>query len=261
MSGEWKKALEAVKDTAKRAELEKALSEVGELADELDKGYMRQADYSRQTQELKSKREELQSKWETANTEYQTMLADYSKVVEDLDSTKAEKEEAARKLAEAEDKLKKTQTVDTSKFLTAEDFAKKQQEFAAGQTAYFGRTLKIMREHSKLFGNDLDPEEFIQEAIAAKKTPDELWEEKYQVKAKRKELADAEAKRRDDDAEKRGYEKRLAEEANPNTRTLDASKQPFYESAKDGKSLQPWDAEEVPDAERDFVKELQQARV
>jgi DNA repair exonuclease SbcCD ATPase subunit len=260
MAGEWKSALAAVKDPAKRAELEKALSDVGELADELDKGYLRQSDYSRKQDELKREKETLQTNWNKASEEYTAMQQELQDVLADRDSTKAEKDDAAKKLKEAEDKLKAAPQVDTSKFLTNEDFEKKQREYAAGQTAYFGRTLKIIREHNKLFGNDLDPEEFIQDAMAAKKTPDEYWEEKYQVKAKRDELAKTAEEKKEKEWLKKGREEAISEMANPATRPLDSSKNPFYETSKEGKSLQPWDVEEAPDAEREFFKELQNAR-
>lgn len=260
MAENWKKALAAVKDPEKRAKLEVALSEVGEFADELDKGYMRQEDFSKKSNELAERRAKLEENWETANAQYKELLAENEQIRNDVDSTRAEKEEAARKLKEAEEKLKATPQIDPAKFLTNEDFEKKQRETAVAQTAYFSDVLDIAEDHQELFGKRLKPRELIKEAIAAGKTPVEYWEEKYKVPEKRAELAATEEKRKSDEAEKRGYEKRLAEEANPNTRTFDSSKNPFYETAKEGKSLQPWDEESSFDAEKDFVKELQQAR-
>lgn len=259
MADEWKKLLDdANLSPEERKNVEASIGGVDKLIDTLNKGVMRQADYSRQTQDLKKERETLQSNWDTANEEYKAMLADNESTKAELEKAKKDRDEAAQKLKDAEEKAKGA-TVDTSKFLTAEQFEERQRTFAAGQTAYFGRTMKIMREHKALFGSDLDPEEFIQEAIAAKKTPDVYWEEKYNVKAKRKEISDADEKKKLDEAEKRGYEKRLTEEANPNLRQMDASKQPFYEGSNDGKSIQPWDDEQTPQAEADFVNELKRS--
>lgn len=260
MAGEWKKALEAIKDPAKKAELEKALSEVGELADELDKGYMRQADYSRQTQELKTRKEQLEANWEKANQEYVAMQQEVKDLAADKTATQAEKLAAEQKLKDAEEKLAKAGSVDTSKFMSKEDFDAERRKFAAGQTAYFGDVLEIADEHQELFGKRIKTKEFMQEAIASGKPPRAFWEEKYGVQAKRDEIAKAASEKLVSEAEKRGYDKRLAEEANPNLRSPDASKNPFFEGTQDGKSLQPWDVPEASDAEKNFVKELQEAR-
>lgn len=259
MADEWKKLLDdANLSPEERKKVEESIGGVDKLISTLNTGVMRQQEFSRQTQELKTRREALEANWKTANDEYQVMLTDSESTKAELETAKKERDDAAKKLKDAEEKAK-TSTVDTSKFLTTEQFDERQRNYAAGQTAYFGRTMKIMREHKTLFGSDLDPEEFIQEAITAKKTPNEYWEEKYNVKAKRKEISDADDKRKNDEAEKRGYEKRLSEELNPNLKTLDASKQPFYEGSNDGKSIQPWDDEQTPQAEQDFVNELKRS--
>lgn len=259
MAGEWKKALEAIKDPAKKAELEKALSDVGEFADELDRGYMRQADYSRKQDELQKRKETLEENWKIANEEYVAALKERDEAVADRDSTAAEKAEAEKKLKEAEAKMNESK-VDTSKFLSKEDFEKEQRKVAAAQTAYFGEVLEIGDEHRDLFGSRINSSQLIQDAIAAGKSPRAFWEEKYGVQAKRDEINKTADEKRIAEAEKRGYEKRLSEEANPNLREPDASKNPFYEVPKDGKTLQPWDEDGSFDAEKEFVKELQQAR-
>lgn len=259
MAGEWKQALAAIKDPAKKAELEKALSDVGEFADELDRGYMRQSDYSRKQDELRKRQETLEENWRIANEEYVQALQERDEAVADRDSTAAEKAEAQKKLQDAEAKMKASE-VDTSKFVSKEDFEKEQRKIAAAQTAYFGEVLEIGDEHRELFGNRVNSRQLIQEAIAAGKSPREFWEEKYNVKAKRDEISKTADEKRMADAEKRGYEKRLAEEANPNLREPDSSKNPFYEVPKDGKTIQPWDEDGQFDAEKEFVKELQQAR-
>jgi hypothetical protein len=259
-TGAWKKLLDDANLSPEvRAKVEADIGSIDKLTEVLEGGVMRQQDYSRKANELSEERKTIHANWDKANAEYQEMLADRNSSQAERDQAQAERDDAAKKLKDAEEKAKNS-TVDTSKFLSTEEFEKRQREYAAGQTAYFGRTLKIVREHQKLFGSDLDPEEFIQGAMEAKKLPDDYWEEKYQVKAKRKEITEAEEKKRVDDAEKRGYEKRLSEEANPNLRTLDSSKNPFYETSKAGKSLQPWDEDEAPQAEKDFVRELSQAR-
>ena len=73
------------------------------------------------------------------------------------------------------------------------------------------------------------------------------------------ELAAAEETKKQTEWEKKGYEKRIAEEANPATREPRASENPFYvKDAAAGK--QPWDESETPASEQKFLQELQAAR-
>jgi hypothetical protein len=107
----------------------------------------------------------------------------------------------------------------------------------------------IAFEHSQLFPNNpLKFRELRREAVAAKKSVEQLWMEKYGVVAAR----EAKAK-----AEKEAYEKRLREEgaaaertriadqyANPETRPLATSNSPFAPRPKgdEREGKQPWDS-------------------
>ena len=260
MAGEtWKEILKKAKvDDAKAKEIEAAIAGVDGLIAEVEQGYMRQSDYSRKQDELRAEKQRVQDNWEKANTEYLRMQTELEEVKADADSTKAEKAEAARKLAEAEKKLSETPQFDPKKFISVEDFEKKQREYAAAQTAYFGDTLEIVAEHESLFKTRISPKQLIQDAIAAKKTPSEFWEEKYNVAAKRKEISDKAEETKIAEAEKRGREKYIAEQANPATRTMSPSKDPFYIPKDGDKEVTPWD-DATPKFEEDLRNELVQA--
>lgn len=224
-------------------------------------GFMRQSDYSRKQDELRKKEATLEANWQKANAEYVAMQTELAEVQADRESTVAEKAEAARKLAEAEAKLADAakNQIDPTKFVSVEDFDRKQREYAAGQSAYFGDILEIAAEHQQLFGTKISPKQLMKECIDAKKTPLEYWEDKYQVGAKRTEIAAAAETAKQTEWEKKGYEKRIAEEANPATREPRASENPFYvKDAAEGK--QPWDESDTPASEQKFLHELQAAR-
>lgn len=131
---------------------------------------------------------------------------------------------------------------DASKYVPLEVF---QQAF--GQT---GKAIaianKVNNEHRKLFGDDPDMEALLEEAQAAKKPLREYWEQKYNVAAKRKEVADAAQAARD---------KKIADDAiakyqqdhpssNPHLSPPLSSSFPGFNkrSGSDGKAaVQPWD--------------------
>jgi len=259
MAGEWNAILDKAKvSPEKRKEIEAAISGIDGLITEVEQGYMRQSDYSRKQDELRAEKQRIQDNWEKANTEYLRMQGVVEELQADSESTKKEKEEAAKKLAEAEEKLKTMPQFDPAKFISVEDFEKKQREYAAAQTAYFGDTLEIVAEHESLFKTRISPKQLIQDAIAAKKTPSEFWEEKYNVAAKRKEISDKAEETKIAEAEKRGREKYIAEQANPATRTMSPSKDPFYIPKDGDKEVTPWD-DTTPKFEEDLRNELVQA--
>lgn len=253
-----KAVLGKITDPEKRAKVEAALAEVDEISTELEAGYLRQQDYTRKTQELASTRQKIQSDWEVANGEYQRMLKEHEDMQASLTSTQREKDEAAAKLAAAEAKLKEVPQLDPSKYLTQEQVHQEMQKLAAGFNAYTGRVLKVQREHSKLFGEDLDPEELMREAAASGKAPDEYWNEKFKVADKRKEIAEAAEAKKLAEAEQKGYQKRLSEEANPATRELKTSEIPFY-TPKDEKEASPWDTSVMTPTDTKFMEELQKS--
>jgi chromosome segregation ATPase len=251
-----KTLLSKIQDPDKRAKLEAAIAEVDDIATELEAGFLRQQDYTKKTQELADRRKTLEGQWTEANTEYQRMLKEHEDIQASLSSTQREKDEAATKLAEAEKKLKEAPQFDPTKYLTPDQVKEQMQKLAAGFTAYTGRTLKVMQEHRKLFGEELDPEELMKGASASGKPPDEYWNETYKVPDKRKALADEAEAKRIAEAEQKGYQKALAEAANPATRTLKSSETPFY-TPKDEKEESPWDNSVMTPTDTKFMEELQ----
>jgi hypothetical protein len=224
-------------------------------------GTLAQADYSRKMNELSEERKELQAKWDTANKEYIQMQSDLDATKAEKDAAAAEREAAAQKLKDAETKLADADKnkFDATKFVSVEDFDKRQREIQAGQTAYFGDVLDIVAEHRKLFGQELSPKQLMLDCITAKKTPMEYWGEKYQVQAKRDTIAKEQHDKEITEAVKSGYDKRISEEANPATRQMETSKNPFYtKDAAEGK--QPWEDEAPPASETKLLEELQASR-
>ncbi len=262
MDAELAKILEGVSGlTPEQKTAAEAAFNIDALAKTVKDGFMRQSDYSRKQDELKKERERLEANWNTANEEFLAMQRELEETRASVGSTAAEKNEAARKLKEAEDKLTEAvkNQIDPSKFLSKEDFEKQQQSVLAGQTAYFGDVLEVVAEHQALFGQKLSPKQFMQDCIAAKKTPMEFWQEKYNVASKREEIAKGAEEKKQQEWETKGYQKRIAEEANPATRQPRSSENPFYvKDAPEGK--QPWEESETPLAERKLLEELQAAR-
>lgn len=251
-----KAALSKIQDADKRAKLEAALSEVDEITTELEAGYLRQQDYTRKTQELSTRRQTLETEWNAANTEYQRMLKENEDMQASLTSTQQEKNAAAEKLAAAEKKLQETPAIDPSKYITPEQHKADMQKLAGGFNAYTGQVLKVMNRHRKLYGEELDPEELMKGAATAGKAPSEYWAETYKVAEKEKEIADAAKAKELSEAEQKGYQKRLSEEANPSTRTLKPSEIPFY-TPEDDKQPSPWDNSTMTPTDTKFIEELQ----
>lgn len=259
MDKELIEILDAAGLTAEQRTAAEAAFSIDALSKTVKNGFKRQSDYNRDKDALRKERETLNAKWDEAQSEYTKMFDSYTELTNDLTSTKAEKEAAAAKLAEAETKLAEAQKnqLDPTKVLTTDQFAAEQARIQAGQTAYFGDVLEIIPEHLALFGTRLSAKQLIQDAIAAKKPPMEFWEEKYGVPAKREEIAKAAEEKKMTEAETRGYQKRIAEEANPATREARPSQNPFYVAEAQGK--QPWDEDAPSAAETKLMNELQAA--
>lgn len=251
-----KAALSKIQDAEKRAKLEAALSEVDEITTELEAGYLRQQDYTRKTQELSTRRQTLETQWTEANSEYQRMLKENEDMQASLSSTQKEKDDAAAKLAAAEKKLQETTQIDPTKYVTPEQHQADMQKLAVGYNAYTGQVLKVMNRHQKLYGQELDPEELMKAAAASGKAPIDYWSETYKVPEKEKELAEAAKAKELSEAEQKGYQKRLSEEANPATRTLKPSENPFY-TPEDEKKDSPWDNSTMTPTDTKFIEELQ----
>ena len=120
----------------------------------------------------------------------------------------------------------------------------------------------ILQEHSELFpGQRITARELRKEAVAQKKSVEQVWLEKYNVPAKRAEKQAA---------DKAAYEKKIADEAvakyrsenlNPNTAAAAPSRNPFTavvqrESANGGRATMPWDRNENDSANSRVNKAL-----
>ena len=257
MADEWKKLLDdAGLSPEERATAEAAFAIPG-LQRAANTGVIHQAEYSRKMDELAKETKRLTDNWNKANDEYVAAMSE-------RDTTIAERDEATRKLAEAERKLAEATAqpvvpaVDTSKFVSADAFDERLKQFAAGQTAYFGDTLEAVDEIAALTGTRVPAKKLLQDAMTAGKTPLAYAEETYQLSAKRTEQAAAARQKEIDEAVERGYQKRVGEEANPATRTVGSSKDPFYVPQPSGEAKNPWDETEVPQAEQTLLSELMQ---
>jgi len=240
-----------------KAKLEDAFNLSPTIKKHIEGGFLRQSDYSREMDKIRQKEREteaykakLEENWNKANEEYLRMQTEAG-------TTVAELEAAKNKLREVEDKLATVPQIDPSKFIAKEDMENQFRTFAAGQTAYFGDVLEIMDEHRELTGNKLNPKTLIREAMEAKKTPMEYWNEKYQVENLRSEKAKAADEARIAEIKEEARKEAMAMYANPASRPLRDSDKPFYERlGSDGKN--PWDDNGPSDAEKNLVAALQE---
>lgn len=213
----------------------------------VDAATMRQSDYSRAQDDLRKKSDTLQQSWDAAQ-------AEYVKMQQDVTSTKAERDEAAKKLKEAEDRLKTAPAFDADSFRT--EFEKKQRDMAAGSIAFNGDVADALDEYQTYYGKRLKAGEFMKEVITSGKSPSEYLEEKYKISEKRSEIAARERQEQDDKIRREEREKVLAEMTNPATRPLAASESPFILN-QDDKAIWPEDNASSPAADK-LLTELKQ---
>jgi hypothetical protein len=253
MAGEWKELLkDANLDPAQRTQLEKAIADIDVLAGSvLDNGVKRQADYSRHMNELSEK-----SRAYDANA---TALAEqYNQLVAYTDAVEAERDAAQQALTS---KVEPTTTpivgaapatsatVTTPVTVTPAGFTREEtqkliedraRELAAGTAGYFGSVLSISHQHRQLFGKDIDPSDLIKQAMLAKETPDAYWKKTYNPDARREELAKKADEERVTKIREEERAKVMSELANPATRPLQASENPFYSPAGNDKDSDPF---------------------
>lgn len=202
-------------------------------------------------------RNKMQQQWDTANAEYVRMQNDTSATAAELTKAKAD-------LAEATEKLKRAGEVDFTKVTDAlrtelTDHVNKMQ---LGRGAYEVDAIECVAAHRELFGQTLSVRQLIEDALAAKKPVQAYWEEHYKVGEKRSEIAKAAHDREIEAAKNEGYAKRVAEEANPATRPLTESKNPFWvpKQGATNEGVNPWDATDAPPEEQALLRELTAAR-
>jgi len=118
----------------------------------------------------------------------------------------------------------------------------------------------IAEEHRELFGTRLNARDLRKEAVAQKKSVEQLWMEKYKV-------PEARAKREAE--QKSAYEKKIADDAVAKYKSENSSTNPFMgpgapskyplfnkRSGGDGKVVNPWDKQ--GDLSRDRVEKVVQ---
>lgn len=258
MDAELAKILDAAGLTGDdRAKAEAAFSIEG-LGKIVKDGVLMRSDYSRKMDELTARQRTLEANWQKANEEYLDMQ-------KSLEATQAQKDAAETKLREAEQKLTATivpptppaPVVDETKFLTKEQHAEELKKLMAGQTAYFGDTLEAQDRINALTGTRVPAKEILAKSLEANKTPMQWAEETYQLAAKAEERDKAAREKELKDAEDRGYQRHVAEQANPQTRVMESSKDPFYvPKPAEGDAKQPWDLTETPADEQALLTEL-----
>lgn len=262
IDAELARLLDSAGLTGEDREKAEAAFNVDALGKVLKDGVMMRSDYSRKQDELAAHRKQLEANWKKANEEYIAMQRD-------LDATKAEKDEAAKELKDAKDKLIAAEQAaanapkppDLSGYLTREQFQEELKKAAAGMTAYSGEAMETAEEIASLTGSKVGYKKVLQEAQASGKTPAEWAEEAYQLSAKRAEFAKAARDKEIADARAAERAAVLAEMANPATRTMAESTSPFYtpKPSGNGEGVQPWDMKEPAADEVALLNALKQA--
>lgn len=250
-----KAALAKVTDPEKKAKLEAALAEAQGFIDVIEEVNTKAETEAAARVQWEADKTAMEASYKEAEKDFYEMVADKTASVK-------EKEEALAKLKQAEqDKLaaqarvgelmKRPAEIDISKFQTVED-AKR---LEAGRVAYFGKFLKIQKEHAKLFPDqDLDPEKLLIDSLTAGKPLDEYYNETYKVADRKAALAKEAQDKHDKEVDDKGYQRALAEMRNPALRVMDSSDEPFF-TPKEAK--QPWEEPdmELPETQA-LVKEL-----
>jgi len=260
MSRALKAILDKVTDPTKRAALEAELKAVDGLITELDSGYMRQDDYSRKLDEAKVWEEEkkvMEENWVKAKAAYTDLLADYNTTSEERKAAR-EKLEALEK--EYSDHKAKNPPLDPTKVLTLDQYKEQQSQFAAGQAGFFREVLDSQYEIERLTKSRINPSEIVDGALKAGKSPKEFAEEKYKLTELRTKAEEEDRKANEERIRKEEREKVVAEFANPQTRPLQDSKDPFV-TVKEGKAIQPWEQTETPEDEKKMLQELTAGRL
>jgi hypothetical protein len=225
----------------------------------------------RANEAFQADRAKMQQNWDTANAEYIAMQAEKdaaeAKVIAletKFGATQAEKDAAAAKLAAAERKVADLSSFDPNKFKTEilTEAQKAAAEFNIGARSFELDALECVADHQQLFGERLSAKQLALDALAAKKDPQAYWEEKYNVKAKREEIAKNAHEKELSDHGKKVLDEYIAKQSNPSTRDLSDSRNPFYTPAADASKItQPWDMNDTPADEQAMFNELSRARV
>ena len=247
---------------------------------------MAQSDYSRSMDELKKQEAKLQSDFDTKlkaemdsigtyRGEYDARYAKATKereeaqkalvaarnAVERLANEYALPEDAVKSVFEGgvvltdeqrrqqeQERARQQQTVDTSKFMTVENFGKEANAYAR----LMPTMLQMEREHSRLFGADQFPDfEKLLDRAAKEKIPlRAAWEAEYKVADKKEEVRKAAEDARVNDAVKAAETRIRSELAleNPGVRTSTAQypHSPALEAAGIPKATKDANGNDIP---------------
>lgn len=107
-----------------------------------------------------------------------------------------------------------TQNIDTSKFLTQEQFEVNVKKAVSESAVIEAAIYDVASEHKRLFGQDLpNARELVQGALASKQTLTQFWENKFKVPEKRAEAAETAFNERVNKAVEEKTSKFLSEQA------------------------------------------------
>lgn len=214
-------------------------------ADKLEKGVLRQSDYSRQMNDLKKLQDQLAESNDKLNeelAEFATMQANGETVTaaarEQIEKLEADKLRLTQRLTRAAEELgkdpkellgdveplKKVEPVAFDDKQLREDLRTQVGGVASYMLRLNAKLPGIMREHKALTGEDLDVDAFIdgiQQDIAKGKTenidPVKRWEAQYQIPTKRTEASQKKYEADIKAAEERGRMAERSEQAIPGT--------------------------------------------
>jgi len=248
----------------KRAALEAELKGIDGFITELDAGFLRQDDYSRKLDEAKTAREAwetekklIEENWTKAKDAYDELVADYNTTA---DERKAARERLAQVEKELSEHKAKTPAIDPAKVLTPEQYKEEQAKFAAGQAGFFRDVMATAYEIEQLTKTRVNPADLMDGAFQSKKSAREYAEEKYKLTELRKKAEEEAQKAHDDKIRQEEREKVIAQYANPHTRPLESSRDPFITKVDD-QPKQPWEITDTPADERKMLDELSKARI
>lgn len=202
-------------------------------AEKIEKGFLRQADYSRRMNELQSKNDQLTQEiadWTEVQTTTATQAEERRVALETLETEKLKLHQAVTRLAEqaglkVDDVLKGVEPPKRPEATPPAAFDPTPLQTQLGAATSYLLTFAtelpiIMAEHKALTGEDLDPrklrDELVTRANAKKGTdPRAVWEEMYGIGEKRTAKATADRAAEITAAEQRGREAAKSEAAIP----------------------------------------------
>ena len=237
--------------------------------EKIAEGYMRQDDYSRQSNELQTAQQALidaqtalnaeMADWATIQAQGGQATAQMQRDLEVAQAKVATLTQRVTNIAtqagldpdkalEGIDVTTKPTTppppaapaIDETKFVSRDDFNRGYGELAQAMLRVPVALLKIGREHTQLFGAPVDEQAIIDEIQTRAATrgnkksldPIVIWEELHNVPAKRVEVAAAERQRDIAAAEQRGREAALSEISVPGAHTPTGRHSPIFGGAE-----------------------------